>query len=107
MICLTGDIHHMSMKGIDHQFLKGTEVDAAKKYIQIASKYKIKLTLFITGKCVKEESEKIKALLSMGEIELGGHNYWAFTPSLPYKLSGWVFKQKLSLIHISEPTRPY
>jgi len=94
VICLTGDVHHMSMKGEDQPYLQRTEVDAAQKYIEIASNYRVKITLFITGKCVMEERQEVEKLLSNGNIELGGHTYRAFTPRLPYKLSYRLLNRK-------------
>jgi peptidoglycan/xylan/chitin deacetylase (PgdA/CDA1 family) len=94
VICLTGDVHHMSLKAKDQKYLKGTELDAALKYMQIANKYDIKATLFITGKCITEEPEKIEKLLRMKNLEIGGHNYYAFKPRLPFKIANRVFGVK-------------
>jgi hypothetical protein len=37
------------------------------------------VTLFCTGKCVAEEPDRMATLAGMDNVELGGHNYWAFT----------------------------
>ncbi|KPJ64971.1 hypothetical protein AMJ44_11655 [candidate division WOR-1 bacterium DG_54_3] len=94
MICLTGDVHHMSMKGANQPYLQGTEVEAAERYLEIAGKFKIKSTLFFTGKCILEEYQKIKHLPSNFRLELGGHTYRAFKPRLPYKLSYRLLNRK-------------
>ena len=94
MICLTGDVHHMTMKGDDQSFLKGTEVDSALRYIDITNRFGIKKTLFFTGKCVEEETERINELLKDRNLELGGHTYKAFKPSIIYKLSNRLLKLK-------------
>lgn len=94
MICLTGDVHHMSMQSFDQAFLPGTEVDAALKYAQIASQFKLKVTLFITGKCVEEEHAKLAILSRYKNVEFGGHNYNAFRPLLPYRLSHLILNRK-------------
>ena len=39
MICLTGDVHHMSLKTRDQAHLSGTEMEAALIYMKIARKY--------------------------------------------------------------------
>lgn len=94
MICLTGDVHHMSLKAKDQPYLSGSEIDASMKYLQIAAGYGISVTLFITGKCFIEEPKKIDALLKMKNLEIGGHNYFAFKPRLPFKMSYRLFGRK-------------
>lgn len=94
MICLTADVHHMSMNGDDQKYLRGTEVDAAQRYIGIIANYEIKTTLFLTGKCVLEEKEKIRNLLSISNLELGSHTYRAFSPRFPYRLSYRLLNRK-------------
>lgn len=94
MICLTGDVHHMSMRGLDQFLLRGTEVDASFRYIDIASRFGINVTLFVTGRCVAEEHRRLAALAACGEIELGGHNYYAFKPLLPYRVSQLLLRRR-------------
>lgn len=87
MICLTGDIHHLTLKTLDQQYLSDSEADVASKYIEIAEYYSIKTTLFLTGKVVEEDKEAIIKLSGKKGIEFGGHTYAAFQPKLLYKLS--------------------
>lgn len=94
MICLTGDVHHMSMKGADQPYIQGTEVESAERYLEIAGKYGIKSTLFFTGKCILEEYQKIRHLQSNFKIESGGHTYRAFKPRLLYKISYRLLNRK-------------
>jgi len=77
-VCITGDVHHMSLQTRDQEYLEGTEVEAAIEYAEIAGKYDVPVTLFVTGKAAKEEPEKVQRLASMDHVEIGGHNYWAF-----------------------------
>lgn len=77
-VCLTGDVHHMSLETRDQAYLDGTEVEAAIEYARIAAKYDVPVTLFVTGKAAVEESEKVRELASMENVEIGGHNYYAF-----------------------------
>jgi len=92
MICLTGDVHHRSLKNPDIKFCCGSEVAAAKKAAEIAAKYGINITLFFTGKCAKEEPVTLRKISNMDNVEIGGHNYWAFKPrmlfNLYYRLTG-------------------
>ena len=78
-ICLTGDVHHMGMDTRDQAHLEGTEVEAAVEYAEIAAGHDIPVTLFCTGKCVEEDPDRMAELAAMETVELGGHNYWAFT----------------------------
>lgn len=78
-ICVTGDVHHMSMGTRDQASLDRTEVDAAIEYAEIAAASDVPVTLFCTGKCVEAEPDRMARLAAMDTVELGGHNYWAFT----------------------------
>ena len=77
-VCLTGDVHHMSLETRDQAYLDGTEVDAAIEYARIATRYDVPVTLFVTGKAAEEEAVKVRELASMENVEIGGHNYYAF-----------------------------
>jgi peptidoglycan/xylan/chitin deacetylase (PgdA/CDA1 family) len=83
MIYLTGDVH---TKIPEHweQKIAGNELDAAKEYLEILKKYKISCTLFLNGKCLDEEPEKVKELLNYN-IEIGGHTYDNFGKMSPVK----------------------
>lgn len=78
-VCLTGDVHHMSMETRDQAYLDGTEVEAAIEYAEIARKHDVPVTLFCTGKCVVEEPDRMARLAAMENVEIGGHNFWGFT----------------------------
>jgi hypothetical protein len=54
--------------------------------VEITNKYSIPLTLFFTGKCVKEDPEKINKIAARLNVEIGGHNYFAFKPRLPFEV---------------------
>jgi peptidoglycan/xylan/chitin deacetylase (PgdA/CDA1 family) len=83
MIYLTGDVH-ARIKGYWEQEKAGSEVDAAKKYLEILKKNKISCTLFLNGKCLEEEPEKVKELLDYS-VEIGGHTYDNFGKMNPVK----------------------
>lgn len=78
-VALTGDVHHMSMETRDQAYMDGTEVEAAVEYAEIAAEHDVPVTLFCTGRCIEEEPERMRRLAAMDNVELGGHNYWAFT----------------------------
>lgn len=77
-VCLTGDVHHMSLKTRDHPYLSRTELEAAVEYATLAGQYDVPVTLFVTGKAVIEEPAQFQRLVAMEHVEVGGHNYWAF-----------------------------
>jgi peptidoglycan/xylan/chitin deacetylase (PgdA/CDA1 family) len=73
MIYLTGDVHSSKMGGWE-QKIAGSEVSAAKKYLEILKKYHLTCTLFINGICLKDEKNEVKELQNF-DVELGGHTY--------------------------------
>ena len=85
-VCLTGDVHHMSLETRDQEYMDRTELEAAIEYAEIAAEYDVPVTLFVTGKAAEEEPERVKRLAAMENVEVGGHNYWAFD-TLVHK--GW------------------
>jgi hypothetical protein len=75
---LTGDVHHMSLDTRDQAYMDGTEMEAALEYARIAADHALPVTLFVTGKALREEPDRARALAAMEGVELGGHNYYAF-----------------------------
>jgi peptidoglycan/xylan/chitin deacetylase (PgdA/CDA1 family) len=77
MICLTGDIHHDSLRTNDQFFLHGknTEIGISKEYLKILEKYEIKATFFTTGLTLKEQWNDFREVAESSLIELGGHTY--------------------------------
>jgi len=86
-VCLTGDVHHMSLETRDQEYMDRTEVEAAIEYAEVAAEYDVPVTLFVTGKAAEEEPERVKRLAVMENVEIGGHNYWAFDTLIHTK--GW------------------
>jgi peptidoglycan/xylan/chitin deacetylase (PgdA/CDA1 family) len=73
MIYLTGDVHSYKMGGWE-QKIGGSEVNNAKRYLEILKKYHLSCTLFVNGICLVDEKNGIKELLNF-DVELGGHTY--------------------------------
>jgi|AntDeeMetagen285_2_1112576.scaffolds.fasta_scaffold01292_4 peptidoglycan/xylan/chitin deacetylase (PgdA/CDA1 family) len=92
-VCLTGDVHHMSMETRDQEYLDRTEAEIAVEYAEIAASYDVPVTLFITGQTAREEPERIEQLAAMETVEVGGHNYWAFDTPIH---KGWRAVEKLT-----------
>lgn len=85
MICLTGDVHHPSLESSDQKWSKKSEAALAVNYANIAHKYGIKVTLFITGRTFLEDRMEIKNLLGYSNLEIGGHTWSAFRPQWLHK----------------------
>jgi len=94
MILLTGDVHHMSLKTKDQQYMPCTEMEAAVRYARIARQNGLKVTLFITGKSAIEEPTLLRVLANMENVCLGGHNFYAFHPKWLYKILNHLFCTK-------------
>jgi hypothetical protein len=94
IVCLTGDVHHMTMHGKDQKHLNCTELESAVEYANIAKSYGIKSTLFLTGKSVMEECNNASDLVLNNFVEVGGHTYSAFKPLLIYRLSHVLLNRK-------------
>lgn len=78
MICLTGDVHHHSYRGVDTWYSPFSEARLALRFSEIAARHGVKVTLFITGKACRQEPDLIAELGRMPNCELGGHTYCAF-----------------------------
>jgi hypothetical protein len=68
----------MSMGTRDQAYMDRTEVEVAIEYAEIAAEYDVPVTLFLTGRTAVEEPERVETLAVMDNVEIGGHNYWAF-----------------------------
>jgi hypothetical protein len=77
-VCLTGDVHHMGLETRDQAYMGRSELAAAVEYAEIARRYDVPVTLFITGRAVHEDPDAIDRLAAMDHVEIGGHNYYAF-----------------------------
>lgn len=85
VVCLTGDVHHTSLRTGDQSALDIGEPETALRYSRIALSEDVKATLFITGRTADENPDIVASLSENDDIEVGGHNYGAFTvPAIPY-----------------------
>lgn len=90
-VCLTGDVHHRSLRTGDQSILDRSEPKTAVEYAELVEDAGIDATLFLTGRTVEEDPSVIQRLNDFDCVEVGGHNYGAFTvPWVPR--SGILFK---------------
>ncbi|WP_447600838.1 polysaccharide deacetylase family protein [Nitrospira sp. Nam80] len=88
MICLTGDVHHHSYRGVDTWYSPYSEARLALRYGEIAARHGVKVTLFITGKTCRQEPALVAELSRMPNCEVGGHTYCAFRSPMH-----WLWKR--------------
>ena len=87
MICLTGDLHHTSLRTGNQLACDKTEIQVAHDFLQMLEEANIKVTFFVSGKSFAEEWDDLRPICDSPVVELGGHNYSCFTPS--YWHRGW------------------
>ncbi len=77
MICLTGDIHHLSLRINEQAFLPAgqTEVGVAVRYLRLLEESGVKATFYVTGKTLEEEWESFRPIAESPLVEIGGHTY--------------------------------
>ncbi|WP_199268362.1 hypothetical protein [Halomarina oriensis] len=68
----------MSLDTRDQAHMDGTEMEAAVEYAEIAADHGVPVTLFVTGKAMREEPDHARTLAAIEGVELGGHDYYAF-----------------------------
>ncbi len=86
MICLTGDVHHASMRTVDQRSLTSTEARAAAAYVACALENGLRVTLFVTGRALAEEPDVFLGLSDLPRVELGGHGLRGRRPRWLYEL---------------------
>ncbi|MBN2551230.1 MAG: polysaccharide deacetylase family protein [Spirochaetales bacterium] len=78
MICLTGDIHHSSLKINEQSFIpdpEDTEIKIAARYLRIVEQFGLKVTFYVTGKTLEEEWRDLEPVVRSPLVEIGGHTY--------------------------------
>lgn len=95
MICLTGDIHHSSLKINEQSFIpdsEDSEVRIAVRYLRMVEQFGLKLTFYVTGKTLKEEWREFRPIARSALVEIGGHTYGglprSFLSRLRSRISG-------------------
>jgi peptidoglycan/xylan/chitin deacetylase (PgdA/CDA1 family) len=89
MICLTGDIHHSSLKINEQSYIperSDSEVKIAGRYLQLVEEFGLKVTFYVTGKILKQEWRDFRPISCSPLVEIGGHTYGGLPRSL---LSRW------------------
>jgi hypothetical protein len=83
-VVLTGDVHHF-IPSADRRHTAETESALAVEYARVAERHGLKVTLFFTGRALQKDAADSRPLLSMENVEIGGHGWDAFTPRWLYR----------------------
>jgi peptidoglycan/xylan/chitin deacetylase (PgdA/CDA1 family) len=85
MICLTGDIHHRSLRINEHAYLPAgdSEVRVAARYLRLIEEFGVKATFYVTGRTLEEEWEAFRPIAESPLVEIGGHTF-AGLPRSPW-----------------------
>ena len=86
MICLTGDLHHQTLRTGNQLACDITEIQVAQKYNKMLAERGIKVTYFVSGKSFLEQADELKPISEANNIEIGGHNWSCFSPALPHRI---------------------
>lgn len=86
MICLTGDIHHSSLGTGNQAHSDIPEAESAVRFLALLERYQVKMTCFISGKTFRDEWPQIAPVALHPLVEVGGHNWDCFEPSLWHRL---------------------
>lgn len=88
IVCLTGDIHHRSLNTREAKFIEPfSEIELAARYMEIATRYGLKVTFFITGKTLLQEWKHVEPLRAYENLEIGAHTFNAFQPLALHRAS--------------------
>lgn len=88
-VILTGDVHH-AIGSSDQRFVARSEAALAVDYARIAAHHGVKATLFFTGRAIVENGAEARALLTMSNVEIGGHGWDALRPQWWHRMLSWL-----------------
>lgn len=86
MICLTGDLHHMSLRTGNQKACDCTELETAQRFLDMTAEAGVKVTFFVTGKCFAEEWDTLKPICEHPLTSIQGHNYSCYQPELFHRV---------------------
>ncbi len=91
MICLTGDLHHSSLRTGNQKACDITEMQVANRYLKMLDEAKVKVTFFVTGKSFVEEWGELKPICSNPLVSIQGHTYYCFKPEIWHRVWKKIF----------------
>ena len=87
MICLTGDLHHAALRTGNQAHCDISEIQVARRFLDLLAAENVKVTFFVSGLAVRDEWSDLEPIVSHPLVEVGGHNWSCFTPSLVHRVS--------------------
>ena len=87
MICLTGDLHHASLRTGNQQHADDSEIRIAQKLLALLVEADVKVTFFVSGLSVRDEWRDLRPIAEHPLVELGGHNWSCFQPEILHRAS--------------------
>jgi len=103
MICLTGDIHHMSLGINDQAFIPDrgdTEAAIACRFLELVESRGLKVTFYVTGMTLEQEWPAIAPIAGSPLVEMGGHTYAGLPRPLGARLRSFLTGRR-SVSHAS------
>jgi len=85
MICLTGDLHHASLKTGNQLHAHESEIQIAGRFLRLLEERNLKVTFFVSGRAFDEEWDDLAPICEHPLVEIGGHNYSCFTPAILHR----------------------
>ena len=82
MICLTGDLHHATLRTGNQQHADDSEIRIAARFLKMLEERDLKVTFFVSGRAFDEEWQDLEEIVHHPLVEYGGHNYSCFTPQI-------------------------
>lgn len=83
-VVLTGDVHQ-HIPSSDRRHAVESESTLAVEYARVAERHGLKVTLFFTGRALRDDVADADPLFSMETVEIGGHGWDAFRPRWLYR----------------------
>jgi len=84
-ICLTVDLHHSSLQTGNQRACDITEIQVARKFLELLEEKNVPATFFITGRCFEQEWHDLRPICEHPLISVQGHGYHCFEPPLFYR----------------------
>jgi len=113
VICLTGDLHHMTLGTGNQRAADDTEVRIAGRFLHMLEEAGVQVTFFVSGRAFQEEAPDLRPIWESEAVEIGGHNYSCFQPEIWHRAckkllgsyNGPYWQQKRDALRTKEAIR--
>lgn len=87
MICLTGDIHHSSLRTGNQQHCDIPEARVAARYLRMLEEARVHCTFFVSGRSFLEDWADVRRICESEWVEIGGHTWNCFEPAWAHRIA--------------------